>query len=480
MATALPSTQLFYTEGSSDKEYRAWISETPDGKYLVEFAYGKRNSALKSGKKTTSPVEYDAAVKVYDALVKSKTSKGYTPEGDGTPYVNTDKDGAVSGIVPQLLNVADQKAATDAIYNDNWCLQEKFDGRRMMVRKSGDEVQAINKLGLFVGMSGPVADAAKGIDGDFIIDGEVIGDVLHVFDIFERNGTDLRTKRYADRYDALEDLVGSAANISVVAMWTSTDDKDAMFAKLREDNAEGVVFKRLDGHYAPGRPSSGGSQLKFKFVETLSALVTTVNNKRSVGLSLHGDDGLEFVGNVTIPANHDIPTEGEVVEIRYLYANPKLYQPTYLGVRDDILPEECVKSQVKFKSTVDEENKRRSGVADTVVGGYDTRMVKVPITSPAGELNPGVYSVDDAVYRVGDTGALSEFRRGEYRPVRAQGAVQDATYKLKTRGRHTTEAELKSLGKDSGRCMMCGVALEDDTARARGIGSSCAKKYGMS
>ena len=57
---------------------------------------------------------------------------------------------------------------------------------------------------------------------------------------------------------------------------------------------------------------------------------------------------------------------------------------------------------------------------------------------------------------------------------------QDATYKLKTRGRHTTEAELKSLGKDSGRCMMCGVALEDDTARARGIGSSCAKKHGMS
>ena len=42
-------------------------------------------------------------------------------------------------------------------------------------------------------------------------------------------------------------------------------------------------------------------------METLSALVTTVNNKRSVGLSLHGDDGLEFVGNVTIPANHDIP-----------------------------------------------------------------------------------------------------------------------------------------------------------------------------
>jgi bifunctional non-homologous end joining protein LigD len=461
------SAQLFFTEGSSDKEYRAWISETGDGKYLVQFAYGRRNSALKSGKKTTSPVEYDAAVKIYEALVKSKTSKGYTPEGDGTPYANTDEDGSVSGVVPQLLNVADQKAATDAIYNDNWGMQEKFDGRRMMVRKSGSDVQAINKLGLFVGMSGPVADAAKLLDGDFIIDGECIGDRLHAFDIFERGGEDLRSKQYRARYGALTELVGGSSNIVVVPLWEGTDDKDRMFAELREKNAEGVVFKRLDAHYAPGRPASGGSQLKFKFVDTLSALVTAVNNKRSVGLSLQSDDGLEFVGNVTIPANHDIPDEGDVVEIRYLYANPMLYQPVYLGVRDDILPEECVKSQVKYKASAD------------AGSGYDAENAGKPIVSKGGDLNPGVYSVDESVYRVGDTGALSEFRRGEYRQVRAQGDVQDATYKLKNRGRHTTEAELKALGRESGRCMMCGVALEDAAARARGVGSSCAKKHGM-
>ncbi len=31
--------------------------------------------------------------------------------------------------------------------------------------------------------------------------------------------------------------------------------------------AEGAVFKRLDGKYAPGRPASGGSQVKLKFFQ---------------------------------------------------------------------------------------------------------------------------------------------------------------------------------------------------------------------
>ena len=44
---------------------------------------------------------------------------------------------------------------------------------------------------------------------------------------------------------------------------------------------------------------------------------------------------------------------GTVVEVRYLYAAPALYQPVYLGVRDDILRAECVMAQVKFKSGID-------------------------------------------------------------------------------------------------------------------------------
>ncbi len=55
------------------------------------------------------------------------------------------------------------------------------------------------------------------------------------------------------------------------------------------------------------------------------------------------------MGNCTIPANHAVPPEGAVVEIRYLYrAGPHgaLFQPVYLGERRDISMSEAKLSQV--------------------------------------------------------------------------------------------------------------------------------------
>ncbi|EUA70299.1 ATP-dependent DNA ligase domain protein [Mycobacteroides abscessus subsp. bolletii 1513] len=78
--------------------------------------------------------------------------------------------------------------------------------------------------------------------------------------------------------------------------------------------------------------------------------MTTINTQRSVGLSLLGENGWQPVGNVTIPANHDVPSVGAVVEVRYLYAAPALVQPVYLGERSDVEPPECVTAQLKFKT----------------------------------------------------------------------------------------------------------------------------------
>ncbi len=58
-------------------------------------------------------------------------------------------------------------------------------------------------------------------------------------------------------------------------------------------------------------------------------------------------------GNVTIPAGRDIPGEGSVVEVRYLYAYPEsnaLYQPVYLGPRNDLEPADCELDQLRYKA----------------------------------------------------------------------------------------------------------------------------------
>jgi bifunctional non-homologous end joining protein LigD len=60
-------------------------------------------------------------------------------------------------------------------------------------------------------------------------------------------------------------------------------------------------------------------------------------------------------GNCAIPANKAIPMPGAIVEVRYLHAfksSNVIYQPFYLGERNDIAEEDCTQSQLKYKPEI--------------------------------------------------------------------------------------------------------------------------------
>ncbi len=350
---------LYFREGSSDKVYQAAIE--PKGElFVVNFAFGRRGSTLNTGTKTSSPVDYETAKNTYDKLVREKMAKGYTPGENGTPYQHSDKADRVTGILPQLLNPIDYGEVKRLLRNPAWCLQEKFDGKRTLLQKKGDTVTAINRKGLVIGLPSPIGVSAQKVTSDFVIDGECVGDVLYAFDLLELNGEEYRPKPYQRRLVSLARLIDTPGVVHIELAETTTDpaNKERQFAHLQAEKREGVVFKRLDAAYAPGRPASGGPALKHKFYATLSAVVAKVNPQRSVELRLLGKDGWQLAGNVTIPPNHPVPKVGAVVEARYLYAFPEsgsLYQPTYLGLRSDIGIEECMRSQLKFKATESEE-----------------------------------------------------------------------------------------------------------------------------
>jgi bifunctional non-homologous end joining protein LigD len=354
----LKTTSLYYCEGSSDKEYHVRL-EPQDNGFVVNIAYGRRGSTLSTGTKTSAPVYYDAALMIFDKLVREKKAKGYTEGKNGTPYQHSDTASQVSGLMPQLLNAIDEAEAARLTSNPSWAMQEKKDGRRMLLRKTGNTIEGVNKKGLVVSMPGTVIKTASELHGSYVLDGEAIGDYLHVFDLLFLNGEDLRPKPYRQRYVALLTLLagGLPKHIKIVSLWTDSMDKASWLRTLQEQKAEGVVFKLWNAPYTPGRPNSGGAQLKYKFVATLSAVVAKLNQQRSVALRLLNHEGWQPVGNVTIPPNHPVPSVGAVVEIRYLYAyaDGSLYQPVYLGERSDVAVEECVVSQLKLKRDEDEE-----------------------------------------------------------------------------------------------------------------------------
>jgi bifunctional non-homologous end joining protein LigD len=153
---------------------------------------------------------------------------------------------------------------------------------------------------------------------------------------------------------ALFNLVasGQAPSISLVASYTQEAVKRRFLQRSREDNLEGVVFKNMTASYIPGRPNSGGVQFKLKFVASASVVVTNVNGKRSVKIGVLDGERMISCGNVTIPVGSDIPGIGEIIECRYLYAfkeSGSLFQPVYIGVRDDLELRDCCVNQLKWK-----------------------------------------------------------------------------------------------------------------------------------
>lgn len=351
------STVLYFREGTSDKEYHAILAAMGAG-WVVKYAHGRRGGTLNTGTKTGSPVEYAEAKKIYDRLVSEKTKKGYTPSESGVAYTGTVSELRDTGFRPQLLNDIEESEAERYITDDRYLAQEKHDGRRRGLVKKDEKADGANKKGLSVGIPEALEKEVLGLQGDNTIDGEDLGEIVQVFDMLKVGGADIRAEGYQDRYKRLKTLItsGKCRLMRVVETAWTTEEKRALFERLKKEGAEGIVFKLKDAPYTPGCPASGGPQLKCKFYASTAFIVSKANKgKRSVAIVMISSGAEVPVGNVTIPSNKDIPAENAIVEVKYLYAYRKdtgggtLYQPVYIGPRDDVDREECDVKKLKFK-----------------------------------------------------------------------------------------------------------------------------------
>lgn len=363
MESGSRTVHLACREGGSDKVYHLSLEPFGDG-WSTVFANGRRGGTLSTGRKTgANPVSHEAASKVFEKVLRQKIGGGYTVTDDGgdPSHVAAGTPRRQTGMAAMLLAEADAATVESLLDDPRWCMQEKHDGRRLLCRVEDGEdgaVTAANRRGEECGLPTAVDRALRALRSEtgrgFELDGECCGEEMRVFDLMRDGTDDLRGEPYETRLSRLVALMGgSKVGAAVVSTHHTPGHKRAAFAALKARGAEGVVFRDRQGIYVPGRPAGPCVIHKHKFVATLSAIVAAGREgRRSVGLELIGDDGARVpVGNVTVPANQEVPAEGAVVEVRYLYAyaDGSLYQPVLLVGRDDVRPEECLASQRKFK-----------------------------------------------------------------------------------------------------------------------------------
>jgi bifunctional non-homologous end joining protein LigD len=356
------SVALHSTEGGSDKLYNVSIV-AKSGLWEVNYSNGRRGGTLAYGTKTKAPVAYADARKIATKVLKEKTGGGYLVVG-GRQLSAGDSFQAIrvtekmdTRYRPQLLQPIDRDEVEALLGDPAWIMQIKYDGERRGVLVEGGAASGAARKGYAVGLGDRVAAAVATIGRDADLDGEQVGDVFYCWDVLRVDGLDLRNRKLADRIAILEALaVERAGVVSVVVSYRTPAEKRAAYDKAVADKSEGVVFKRADSTYVA---DSRADWKKFKFIESLTAIATPNADRRSVALDLVDAEGARVrVGNVTVPANHQIPSEGEVVEVEYRRANRggSLQEPVYKGRRPDMEWSDCRESQRVYKDyEVDDE-----------------------------------------------------------------------------------------------------------------------------
>jgi ATP-dependent DNA ligase len=337
---------------SSIEQARQILGVTPNATSKeIQRAYW--NLAKQHRADGLNAADHSAFDKITDAYKVVRESLTYSTPSPTIiiPTQQTVQPQYSSIFLPQLLNEISEEDLERYFTDSRFCAQEKHDGRRRMLRHLNGKTGAYNKKGE---LRDCLADFQIDCDQignttrhhEFLLDGEEVEDILFVFDILSLDEIDLRVKTYSERW--LQNFLIGTRHIKPVYTAFTEKEKRDLFEYLKINKKEGIVFKLLSGIHLAGYSDD---QVKFKFWATGSVIVIRHNVQNSIGIGVVEHGQIVPIGNVTM-IGHDKPPVGTVVEVKYLYANRGgcLYQPSFIGPRDDTDVADCKIEKIKFKN----------------------------------------------------------------------------------------------------------------------------------
>jgi bifunctional non-homologous end joining protein LigD len=210
---------------------------------------------------------------------------------------------------------------------DDWIYEIKFDGFRALAFKSGDDVRLLSRNEKDFNEKFPEiveAIAALKID-DAILDGEIValdekgissfqllqayelGEkrpsiYFYVFDLLRLKGKDLRGQTLTERKAQLEQLLGNKSGLIRYSASLGEDAKK-LLKQVEKLGLEGLIGKRKDSIYEPGRRSGAWVKLKLHHEQefVIGGFTNPEGSRQHFGALLIGfyeKDKLKFCGKV--------------------------------------------------------------------------------------------------------------------------------------------------------------------------------------
>jgi bifunctional non-homologous end joining protein LigD len=203
---------------------------------------------------------------------------------------------------------------------DQWLYEAKFDGYRALVMKDGAKIRILSRKGNDLTESYPaVHEAARTLPAKTaVLDGEIVAFDEHgrpsfqqlqhrtakgtairyfAFDLLHLDGRDLQGEPLTARRAALQRLLaGTPLEYSDELPGTPDDVVHA----VTEVGLEGVVAKRRDSRYEPGKRSGAWQKLKVKHRQefVIGGYKPENRNFQSIVVGYYEDRKLRFAGRV--------------------------------------------------------------------------------------------------------------------------------------------------------------------------------------
>jgi bifunctional non-homologous end joining protein LigD len=173
-------------------------------------------------------------------------------------------------------------ATSSPPHGDDWAYEMKWDGYRAVVGVRDGQIRVASRRGLDVTDRYPELASLAGATGvdDVVLDGElvVLDDAgrpsfaaiqqhrdpatLMIFDVLRVDGRDVTSLPWRERRRILERLSLRGPSWQTPAVVEG--DADAALATARHLGLEGIVAKRVDSPYRPGRRTTAWSKVKLR------------------------------------------------------------------------------------------------------------------------------------------------------------------------------------------------------------------------
>jgi ATP-dependent DNA ligase len=242
-------------------------------------------------------------------------------------------------------------------------VEEKYDGIRVFLFKSGDKlvVSSKNRV-MFTPKGNPKVFANvpefTHAPHRMILDGEYVSDEgLHFFDVIQVDDKDLRSLVLEERKKVLAEILEGTALEAPSRHANSQSEIKEIFDKIISAGAEGAISKNPLSIY--GQPNSW---LKLKRYDTIDCFVTDYEQTpemkrtgvpRSWFIGLYDDDSgsivdIGKVGSFIEKINPRDVKLGSVIEVRFqeVTRDKKLRAPFIIRIRHDKSANECSVSQL--------------------------------------------------------------------------------------------------------------------------------------